>query len=289
MFFADYARDRFQIHEPGGGVADFGEPGGWGNPVDLTLGPNGNVVYVSISSGEIREIVAVEPPDPASGSHSLSFDGDDVARDASAAGLPAGHPYTVSAWFRAEPTTETRYLVQHGANTSPQSGWGLRRLADGRIQFAHHGEGSVTFAPTTPTGEWVFVAVSGTGSATRLDTWDAASGWRQDTLPALPAMTPPDAPLSVGGALDATRDPFDGLIDDVRVWSVARSSAALAGDHDVTLTGTEAGLVGYWRLDEGAGAGAGDSTTAGNTLSLVGPPGWSPIPPSPPTTSPRAS
>ena len=56
-FFADYARDRFQTLTPAGVVEDFGIPGGWGNPVDIQLAPNGNVAYLGIGDGALHEIV----------------------------------------------------------------------------------------------------------------------------------------------------------------------------------------------------------------------------------------
>jgi len=42
---------------------------------------------------------------------------------------------------------------------------------------------------------------------------------------------------------------FSGVIDDVRIWNTARSAAAIAAGKDAELTGTEAGLVGYWKLN----------------------------------------
>jgi glucose/arabinose dehydrogenase len=58
LFIGDYARDRFQTVDPVTGVAaDFGVPGGWGNPVDIQIAPDGNVVYLAIGASEIREIV----------------------------------------------------------------------------------------------------------------------------------------------------------------------------------------------------------------------------------------
>jgi len=57
VFLADYARDRIQVHTPGGGTTDFGT-GGWGAPVDLQArAGNGNVVYAAIATGQIKEIV----------------------------------------------------------------------------------------------------------------------------------------------------------------------------------------------------------------------------------------
>jgi hypothetical protein len=44
-----------------------------------------------------------------------------------------------------------------------------------------------------------------------------------------------------------------GVMDEVRLWSVARTPAEVARDMNVVLKGTETGLVGYYRFDEGAG------------------------------------
>jgi glucose/arabinose dehydrogenase len=58
LFVADYARDRFQTVDPTTGAAtDFGVPGGWGNPVDVGIAPDGNVAYLAIGTAELREIV----------------------------------------------------------------------------------------------------------------------------------------------------------------------------------------------------------------------------------------
>jgi hypothetical protein len=46
---------------------------------------------------------------------------------------------------------------------------------------------------------------------------------------------------------------FDGLISDVRLWDVKRSQEEIEATMNQRLTGTEAGLVGYWPLDEGSG------------------------------------
>jgi hypothetical protein len=55
---------------------------------------------------------------------------------------------------------------------------------------------------------------------------------------------------------------FDGAIGEVRIWSLARSGPQIQADHDQVLTGSEPGLAGYWRFDEGSGSVAFD--LAGN-------------------------
>lgn len=47
--------------------------------------------------------------------------------------------------------------------------------------------------------------------------------------------------------------PFNGKIDEVRVWNVVRSKDEIYESMHGTLIGDEYGLVGYWRLDEGTG------------------------------------
>ena len=47
---------------------------------------------------------------------------------------------------------------------------------------------------------------------------------------------------------------FTGELDEVRAWSVARDVAAIEADSRRPLRGDEAGLIGYWRMDEGGGA-----------------------------------
>jgi hypothetical protein len=60
------------------------------------------------------------------------------------------------------------------------------------------------------------------------------------------------------------QDSFNGLIDEVRVWNVARTQAQIQADMNRSLRGDEPGLVGYWRLDEGSGQAILDSSSRGN-------------------------
>lgn len=46
---------------------------------------------------------------------------------------------------------------------------------------------------------------------------------------------------------------FDGAIDEVRVWNVARMADEIRENMRKPLGGDEPGLVAYWRLDEGQG------------------------------------
>ena len=76
-------------------------------------------------------------------------------------------------------------------------------------------------------------------------------------------------PLAPGGNI--VRVP-NGLVDEARVWNVQRTDAQIAQTYATRLTGNEAGLAGYWPMDEGSGttvadlAGSADGTLVNGTL-----------------------
>jgi hypothetical protein len=57
---------------------------------------------------------------------------------------------------------------------------------------------------------------------------------------------------------------FVGQIDEVRAWNIVRTGAEITQTMNKTLSGTEPGLVGYWRFDEGMGAVAASSAARNN-------------------------
>lgn len=66
---------------------------------------------------------------------------------------------------------------------------------------------------------------------------------------------------------------FEGMIDEVRVWSVARTGEQIRNNMISELTGSETGLEGYWKFNEGSGFYAYDSSPDKNNSSLSLP-GW---------------
>jgi hypothetical protein len=79
-------------------------------------------------------------------------------------------------------------------------------------------------------------------------------------------------PLLLGGDLDYDQlgGRWYGDLDELRVWNVVRSPAEIQAAMNHPLSGTEPGLVGYWRLDEGSGSTVTDSSGHQNTGTLGG-------------------
>ena len=72
---------------------------------------------------------------------------------------------------------------------------------------------------------------------------------------------------------------FAGVIDEARIWNVARTQAQIVATKDVEITSPTTGLLGRWGLNEGSGttasglsgiAGAHDGTYTGVTLGAPG-------------------
>ncbi len=67
---------------------------------------------------------------------------------------------------------------------------------------------------------------------------------------------------------------FAGLVDEVRIWDVARTQAQIMATKNTTITSAQTNLIGAWNLDEGANAVLGDSSGNGITGAAVGSPIW---------------
>jgi hypothetical protein len=63
---------------------------------------------------------------------------------------------------------------------------------------------------------------------------------------------------------------FSGLIDEVRIWNHALTLAEIQESMSHELRGTEEGLVGYWKFNEGQGTTAFDSASNSHNGTLVG-------------------
>ena len=46
----------------------------------------------------------------------------------------------------------------------------------------------------------------------------------------------------------------NGVLDEVRIWSIARTQAEIQSTRTTPLNGNEAGLVGYWAMEDGTGS-----------------------------------
>jgi len=160
---------------------------------------------------------------------------------------------------------------------APKSAYVLQFLSNDILVFTVTKDGTGANAASINTdaaflvggdiGNWVHVAATYDASTqigkiykngVQVATTDLGSGSRD-------AIFNTDADFRIGakgGAGTSVEKPFDGKIDDVRVHDFVKTVTQIFDDKDKQLTGAEAGLKGYWRLNNNLL----DSTANGNTL-----------------------
>lgn len=120
---------------------------------------------------------------------------------------------------------------------------------------------------TITENEWQHVAVTFDDGTVRL----IHDGLEVETSQGFMEPQPTEVGLSLGRLLneDGTAVAhFDGLIDEVRIWNVVRTPTQIRDSRFVRMSGTETGLVAYWRMGEGGGDVVSDETGRGHTLQL---------------------
>ncbi len=70
------------------------------------------------------------------------------------------------------------------------------------------------------------------------------------------------------GVLDQYED-FKGLVAELRFWSMAKPVSSLAMDWAASVSGNEAGLVGWFPMNEGVGTSSCDALDANSCIALL--------------------
>lgn len=206
------------------------------------------------------------------GGSALVFDGaDDVVEIAADAAFDRPD-MTFEAWLQPTAFGAVRSVMQKG---DPRN-FDVLLLEDGTLHFAAHSVTcaefqSVNSAQPLPLGAWSHIAVSVSGSSVAL----IVNGFESATTP-LAGVCTTSQPVALGGGRFSS---FEGTMDEVRLWSGARTRAEVRATMHSRLNGDEDGLIAYWPLDSGSGGVANDAfsihngTLAGFDLTPAVP-GW---------------
>ena len=196
---------------------------------------------------------------PADGSAVVTLDGANAT----------GAEFTVEAWLAPDgAATGERALVTCAGD--PKAAGPSIWLPDPRSLRIGFGDGQVFRDVTTPAllspGDWNHLAV--TYSAGLLQVYVNGQLQFGSTTAFGTAVASP-TPIAAFGSPSGG---YAGLLDDVRVWSVALAAQDIETGRHTTLTGLEAGLAGYWRFDEGSGTATWDA--ASYAKGLLDGPAW---------------
>src|SRR6185295_15848197 len=182
--------------------------------------------------------------------NAVQLDGvNDFAQAPDDASLRITGPITVEAWIKRSAGGVQHSIVEKYGCTAPAGGYVLRVTTADKLMFGTRDDcnnGSTVIGATSiPTGVWTHVAGSWDGATLRVFINGVADG-------ALAATRNPkdgNTPLKIGERGNGGT-PFNGMIDDVRLWRVARSATDLLANKNHCLPGDTPGLAGNWRLDE---------------------------------------
>lgn len=190
--------------------------------------------------------------------------------DASQTGLDVAGDFTIEAWIKPESLPDGDIVTKiQGSDFS----YGFNLRDTGKLLIEYIDSGGSTSVETSDaevtTGAWHHVAASCDVSVALCDIYVNGSQVATSSISANASTTQnTSAPFMIGARLinsSSSEKEFDGLIDDVRMWSVIRTGAQIADNMDVELNGSESGLVGYWKLNDSLA----DSTGNGNALTNI--------------------
>lgn len=190
--------------------------------------------------------------------------------DAGQTGLDGSTNMTIEAWVKFEslPTGEDNASIvdkyvsagNQRSYTFDWNGGNLRFITTSDGVTGSGGSIGVSWSPST--GTWYHVAVSKTGASATFYVNGVQQGSPQSSTNDIHNGT---APFSIGRIGNGDQF-FDGLIDDVRVWNVARTQGEIAANIDQELAGNETGLAGYWKFN---GESLEDTTANNNDLTNI--------------------
>ena len=193
------------------------------------------------------------------------------------------YPLTISTWIRtSETNSSSQGAIVNKYASSSFSGYNLF-VAGGRVQawyfrtsgdHVYNGMDGGFIAD----GKWhhITLTIDSTGGKIFVDGTNRTAGTAAPWT-GTPGPTTTTAPLNIGYYLSAPAPAhFNGQIADVQIWNVSRTVDQIRADKDRALVGNEPGLVAYWRLNDGSGTTAADSTASPLPGTLNGGPTWQP-------------
>jgi hypothetical protein len=204
----------------------------------------------------------------------LGFDGvDDYVGITSYVNMSPTDAVTVEAWIKGDSASTILFIYDR---IETNDGYGLIVNPDGTAGFEVNGGGTglVNSSLTVLDGAWNHVA----------GTYDKDSGMlyiyvngvpNGSTAYSSPITYDPEPRNRIGGTGGSGNRHFEGEIDEVRVWNVARTPQQIQDNQCETLDPTNhPSLVAYWRMNEGSGIVVADLTSNGNDGTALNGPIW---------------
>lgn len=169
--------------------------------------------------------------------------------------------YTIEAWIKRA-STGTTQIIASKDTAGGTSGWALFIDTTNKVQLLHQSIGSIVSITTiTDTTTWHHIAgvYNGTTGYVYIDGTLNNSG-------ALNSFLVSTQTEKIGANADGNY--FDGKIDEVRYWNVARSATDINNNKSIQID-SATNLVGSWHLDNSLVDSSGNGYTLTNVNSVT--------------------
>lgn len=236
----------------------------------------GSINNSTWTTGNMITIGCSQPLEQVGAGTALDFDGNNDWVDcsggkvsAASLGLPT-QDLTVEAWVNPRNYQQWNAIVsflQDNGNT--EGGWDLELRDNGKFAFTLAADGTLTYLETANsfnTNEWYHIAGVYDGTTMKIYVNGIEENSSTNESGAINYL---DSWLAIGMYKDDNEsNATDALIDEVRIWNVARSQADIRATMCQKMMGTEIGLTGYWRMDDSTGTILVDRTSSNLNGSL---------------------
>lgn len=197
---------------------------------------------------------------------SVNFDGvNDYIKILNNQGLQSSASMTVEAWINSDIWKDQLHkgtIVSNGNSTNGNNGFDLRAAENGKAEF-NIAIGGIWYSVATPeimtAGKWYHIAGVFTGDSIQI----YINGFLRNAVTVTGTISTFNKDLYLGACPGWTGRNFDGRIDEVRYWNIPKTQSEIKNSICSQLAGNEAGLLGYWKLDDGSGNQAADATGNG--------------------------
>ncbi|MDO9041627.1 MAG: LamG-like jellyroll fold domain-containing protein [Desulfocapsaceae bacterium] len=184
---------------------------------------------------------------------------------------------TVEAWIKPDVAREWALIMGKQLNPSDGNPWYSYRLCKSNsgtfpdtVNFniapvTAGGEVGVTSTTVVQNNTWTHVAGVYDGATMKI----YINGNLENTVAQTGDLKESDLAMYIGKAPWTNYNNFNGQMDELRVWNVARTQAQIQYAMNRSLVGNETGLVAYWPFNDAAGSPTADDASQYNHVGTL--------------------
>lgn len=226
------------------------------------------------SAWSFTTVVAIPPVEDNGSGYALDFDGtngsalSDYVNCGNSSVFNIDQSITIEAWVKPT-STKTHSIVKKYNITNSGYELFLENATNGRISFRLNGSNRVnsTTYYNQPLSTWIHVAATYDYATKLMKIF--VNGREEGSITGPASIVTNSSALIIGAELTDYSKSFQGVIDEVRIWNIARTANDIQSNMCRKLSGTEPGLVGYWRFDETSGTVMNDETSNNNDGTMI--------------------